>query len=265
MSENKQQEPILISVIMPARNSERFIETAINSVINQTYTNWELLVINDNSSDHTADIVKQFVNTDSRVVLFENEQCFGVAMTRIKGIQNAKGQYIAFLDSDDQWICTKLSTQIEFLKKTGSKFVFSGSSYMDANGDIFNWVFNVPCEVRYKDLLKQNVISNSSVVIEKKLVEKFYISSSKIHEDYAVWLNILKTGITAYGINEPLIVYRLTSNSKSNNKFISSIMNWKTYRYVGIPFYKALFYQFCYAVNGIKKYLMIAKSKKAVK
>jgi teichuronic acid biosynthesis glycosyltransferase TuaG len=239
---------------MAAYNAEKTIGQAIDSVLAQTYDNFELLVIDDQSTDQTAAIVKQYAERDVRVKLLQNLQNSGVSQTRYRGLTEAKGEWIAILDSDDAWKPEKLEKQIMLQQKTGARLLYTGSAFMDEDGHAIDYYLPAPETITYRKLLKQNIISNSSALVCKALYEQFYCRGDQMHEDFAIWLQILKNGITAYGVDEPLLVYRIAKSSKSGNKAGAARMNWNTYRFVGLNLFEAFYYECCYAVNGIKKY-----------
>lgn len=244
----------LISIIMAAYNAERTIEQAVTSVLNQTYTNFELLIIDDCSKDNTLSIAENFGQKDSRVKIIKNDKNCGVSYTRKHGLEEAKGEWIAVLDSDDAWTSDKLEKQIRLQKETGGDLLYAGSAFMDNDGKPINWYLHAPQKIEYKQLLKQNLISNSSSLVRKELYEKYYVSDDSMHEDFAVWLGILKSGKCAYGVDEPLLIYRLSKKSKSGNKFKAAKMNWNTYRYVGLNIFSAFYYECWYIVKGLLKY-----------
>lgn len=239
---------------MAAYNAEKTIELAINSVLNQTYSNIELLVVNDCSCDKTAEIVEKIAKDDLRVRLITNRRNSGVSYTRKHGLEKANGKWIAILDSDDLWTPKKLEKQIELQKKTNADLLFTGSAFMDSDGQPMDCYLHAPNEVTYHQLLRQNVISNSSALVRKELYEKNYAIEEGIHEDFAIWLKILKEGIKAYGVDEPLIIYRISKSSKSGNKFLSAKMNWNTYRCVGMSLLSSLYYESWYVIKGLMKY-----------
>lgn len=243
----------LISIIMAAYNAEKTIEQAINSVLSQTYTNFELLVVNDCSTDRTAELVKSIAAKDSRVRLISNVKNSGVSYTRKHGLEEAKGSWIAILDSDDAWAQEKLEKQIKLQKKTNADLLFTGSAFMDADGKPIDWYLAAPAEVTYRQLLKQNVLSNSSALVRKELYAKYYAVGDKMHEDFAIWLSILKDGRKAYGVDEPLLIYRLAKSSKSGNKVKAAKMNWNTYRYIGLNPMEAIYYECWYMAKGLLK------------
>ena len=244
----------LISIIMAAYNAEKTIEQAISSVLNQTYPNFELLVINDCSKDGTARLVENIAAKDSRVRLISNEKNSGVSFTRKHGLEEAKGAWIAILDSDDAWAAEKLEKQIALQEKTNADLLFTGSAFMDVDGKPIDWYLTAPAEVTYRQLLKQNVLSNSSALVRKELYAKHYAVGDGMHEDFAIWLSILKEGRKAYGVNEPLLIYRIAKSSKSGNKVKAAKMNWNTYRYVGLNALEAAYYEVWYMFKNLVKY-----------
>lgn len=245
----------LISIIMAAYNAEKTIEQAINSVLNQTYPDFELLVVNDCSNDRTVELVENIEAKDSRVRLISNAKNSGVSYTRKHGLEEAKGSWIAILDSDDAWAPEKLEKQIDLQKRMNADLLFTGSAFMDSDGRPIDWYLHAPMEVTYRQLLKQNVLSNSSALVRKELYAKYYAAGDEMHEDFAIWLSILKEGKKAYGVDEPLLIYRIAKSSKSGNKVKAAKMNWNTYRYVGLNQIEATYYEGCYMVKNVIKYM----------
>lgn len=244
----------LVSVIMAAYNAEKTIEQSINSVLNQTYPDVELLVVDDYSQDRTVKLVENIMARDNRVRLIYNKENSGVSYTRKHGLEEAKGAWIAILDSDDIWAPEKLEKQIILQKKMNADLLFTGSAFMDSDGQPIDWYLHAPSEVTYRHLLKQNVLSNSSSLVRKELYEKHYAVGDGMHEDFAVWLGILKEGKKAYGVDEPLLTYRIAKSSKSGNKIKAAKMNWNTYRYIGLNPLSAFYYECWYVVKGLMKY-----------
>lgn len=242
----------LISIVMAAYNASKTIEKAIRSVINQTYRNWELLVVNDCSMDNTVEVVKEF--SDPRIRILSNSKNSGVSLTRHHGFAEAKGEWIAILDSDDAWKPTKLEEQVKRQISTKGKLLFTGSTFMDMNGKPIDWTLHAPEEITYKELLKQNLVSNSSVLVKCDILLKNEVINDGLHEDFACWLKILRSGEIAYGVDKPLLIYRISQVSKSGNKLKSAKMNWNTYRYVGLNVFSSFRYMVSYTLNGLKKY-----------
>ncbi|WP_448863835.1 glycosyltransferase family 2 protein [Dorea sp.] len=244
----------MVSIIMATYNAEKTLAQAIESVLNQTFSNFELLVIDDCSTDRTVELIKAFMIKDSRVRLLVNKENKGVSFTRKHGLDEAKGKWIAILDSDDEWLPEKLEKQIALQRRRNADLIFTGSAFMDSNGKRINWNLHVPEEITYRQLLKQNVISNSSALVRKELYERYYVMGDKMHEDFAIWLRILKEGRKAYGLDEPLLIYRISKSSKSGNKIKAAKMNWNTYQYIGLSLCETFFYECCYIMKSLMKY-----------
>ena len=247
----------LISVIMPAHNSARTLKSAAASVLIQTHESLELLIVDDASIDNTPDICRELAASDERVHVITNTCNIGALRSRLKAAKEAKAEWIAFLDSDDLWEPDKLTKQLAIREDTGCDLVYTGSAFMDENGQPYEWIMHVPDSTEYNVLLKQNIISNSSVLVSKDAFIRYApgdADNRDMHEDFACWLGMLKAGLTARGIDEPLITYRLSKGSQSGSKFKASSMNMNTYKYLGLGLFSRLYYQMCYSVNGIKKY-----------
>ena len=253
MSNNK----ALVSIVMPAYNCEKYVVEAINSILAQTYRNWELLVLDDGSKDNTLRIIEEFSQKDSRIKALPNGKNMGVSATRNRGIELASGEWIAFLDSDDMWNPEKLEKQFEIVEKEAAEFLFTGSSYINEEGEAYKEIFEVPEKITYKKLRNQNVISCSSVLVKKKYFEHIKMEKDEMHEDYAVWLRILKTGVTAFGVNEPLLIYRISRNSKSGNKMKTVKMTYKVFRFVGINPFGSAYFMLRHVIASVGKYKRI--------
>lgn len=241
---------------MPAFNADHYIEEAIQSVISQTINTWELIIIDDCSTDRTSEIARNYATIHSNIRYYNNPQNLGVAESRNRGISLSTGEWIAFLDSDDCWHPQKLESQLSYAKKHGVDFVFTGSSFINENSEPLNYYLSVPTTVCYRELLKQNIISCSSVLIQRELILQYPMKqASKMHEDFAVWLQILRDkNRCAYGIDKPLLIYRISSTSKSGNKIKAGIMTYQVYRYLDIHTIPALYYWICYTIRSLKKY-----------
>lgn len=248
----------LISVIIPLYNAERYIKSTLDSVLNQTYQNFEVIIIDDTSTDSGPQIVKQHANEDNRIKYYRNEKNSGVSVSRNRGVKLALGDWVAFIDSDDKWEKDKLEKQINCVNENQCEFVFTGSSFVDENDEFYPGTYSVPQKITYAELLKSNYISCSSVLIKKKYLLNCKFGRDDIHEDYACWLQILRDKkISAYGIQEPLLVYRISKNSKSGNKVKSAKMVYGVYRYIGFNILQATYYWSRFFVNRNKKYKAI--------
>ena len=247
----------LISVIMPVYNCGHTVGSSIESVLAQTYKNIVLIIVDDASDDDTCEVCRKLREQDRRISIITNPDNCGVLKSRIKAAEAAQSEWIAFIDADDKWQSDKLEKQIRLRDSTGCDFVYTASAFTDEDGREYKWTMHVPDTVSYKRLLKQNLISNSSVLMKKKDYIKYSPSKGSeinMHEDFACWLSMLKDGLVARGIDEPLITYRIAKGSKTGNKFKAAAMNMNTYKYIGLGFISRIFYQTCYAVNGLLKH-----------
>ena len=244
----------LVSIVMPAYNCENHVIEAINSVIAQTYQNWELFVIDDGSTDNTFQIINEIGKKDTRIKPFQNKKNMGVSATRNRGVDLASGDWIAFLDSDDMWEPSKLDKQLKVADKYSAEFLYTGSSYINDEGRTYKGIFEVPEKITYKKLRNQNVISCSSVLVKKKYFQSIRMENDEMHEDYAVWLRILKLGVIAYGVNEPLLIYRISKNSKSGNKLKTVKRTYKVFRFVGIGPVGSAYFMMRHVFGSVVKY-----------
>ena len=245
----------LISVVLPVYNGERTVEASVTSVLDQTYKNIELIVTDDASSDNTAEILRRLAGQDSRIKIITNSVNSGRLRSRIKSAEIAKGEWIAFIDADDLWKPEKLEKQLALRESVGYDLIYTASDFVDENNNKFDWIMHVPVKVGYRKLLKQNIISNSSVLLRKKDYLRYSPSDGNdMHEDFACWLDMLRNGLSAGGIDEPLITYMVSKGSTTGNKIKASSLNLNTYRYLGLNFFERSFYQSCYAVNGLIKH-----------
>lgn len=244
----------LVSIITPVYNAERFINNTIDSVINQEHKNWEMILVDDCSTDNSEKIIREYIKKDNRIKYIKLEKNSGAAISRNIAIKNAQGRYIAFLDSDDIWTSNKLKVQIDFMKKNNIGFSFSNYQVMTEDGILINRIIKVPKTIDYKEYLKNTIIGCLTVVIDRKICGDFYMINIRKNQDMATWLNILKRGIIAYGINKNLAVYRLVNGSISNNKIKAAKSVWTTYRNIEkINLFKSSYYFILYAINAFKK------------
>lgn len=243
-----------VSVVMPAYNSEALISSSIRSVLNQTFENWELLVVDDGSVDKTSSIVRQFVKMDKRVRYFRTING-GPGRARNLGIQESRARYIAFLDSDDEWMPEKLEWTIDFSSKVGSTITYTDYVVSDSHADEVSFRTFVPNRLKYEDILRTNSIAMSTVIVDRSQVPDFALREDVHFDDYVAWLKILRLGGSARGLNQPLTRYRIGHASFSTDKLKAALAVWKIYRKVEeLSVAKSLFYFCNYGFNGLRKH-----------
>ena len=245
----------LVSVVMPAYNAERFIAKAIESVLNQTIQDFELIVVDDCSKDATASIAEEYAARDSRVKLLKNEQNLRVAGTRNRALEVCRGEYVALLDSDDIWYPDKLEKQIALAKKENADIVYCSYALIDEMGEKSRNDFIVPDKTDFEHLLQSNVIGCSTVMITGEIARNYRFSETWFHEDFVLWLRLLQEGKKAVGLTEVQVDYRVYSGSKASNKLKSAKYRWRIYR-EALEFsrWKSAGYFVRYAVSGFLKY-----------
>ncbi|MCI6409887.1 MAG: glycosyltransferase family 2 protein [Lachnospiraceae bacterium] len=220
----------LVSVIIPVYNAENCIGDTIASIRSQDYTNWEIILVDDKSTDKSLSIIKSLECDNIRV--FESTGK-SAARARNLGIKEAKGRYIAFLDADDLWDPKKLSKQLEFMKSCDAAFSFTGYEFADEYGVSVNKIVQVPRTINYKQALKNTTIFTSTVIFDMTKLTKEDIFMPEVKsEDTATWWKVLKKGITGYGLNEGLTLYRRSSGTLSSNKIEAIRRIWNLYRKV---------------------------------
>lgn len=250
-----------VSVIIPTYNSSKTITESMDSVVSQEYKKWEIIVIDDCSKDDTCKKIEEYLKKYSNIKLLRMPQNVGVSAARNRGVKAAKYDWISFLDSDDLWEKTKLEKQVAlFHKHPNGVLFYTGSSFIDEVGNAKNYVLSVPTSINYKKLLPHNIISCSSVLVQKKQLFKYKMPEcNEIHEDFLTWLRILRSGKKAYGATEPLLIYRLSSNSKSSNKLHAARMNWRVYKELNLSVFKRILLMCDYAFRSLYKYFRIEK------
>ncbi len=246
----------LVSVIMPCYNMERYISDSIMSVRQQTYPHWELLIVDDASTDGTEAVIESHCQQDSRIHFTKKDIHFGIADSRNLCLKMAQGQYLAFLDADDIWQPKKLEKQLAFMMKKGIGFSYSSYDCIDETGQPLNKIVKAAGDLDYEAYLRNTIIGCSTVIINKDIVGAIEVPNYRTSEDTATWLDILKKSHLAYAINETLVSYRIRRKSASSNKMKASFDLWQVYRqHEKLPFFKALRYFSSYAFNAIKKRL----------
>ncbi len=246
----------LVSIITPSYNSVNFIGETINSVIAQTYENWEMIIVDDCSKDNSVELVQEYVDKDNRIKLIQNKVNKGAAETRNEALKVAKGRFIAFLDSDDLWLPEKLEEQIFFMEKNSIAFSFSNYEVIEENGTSTNKVIKVPKKINYNRYLRNTIIGCLTVIVDKEKVGCFEMPNIKSSHDMALWLLIMRRGFEAYGYQKNLAKYRLVSTSNTAQKQKAAKDVWRVYREIEkLPLLKSAFCFVGYVFNAIKKRL----------
>lgn len=244
----------IVSIITPCYNASSYISFTIESVLKQTYPNWEMIIVDDCSTDNSSDIIKQFISGDTRIKYFKTDNPSGSpVLPRNIGIEKATGRYIAFLDSDDIWLPTKLEEQLKFFKDDKTAVAFSNYEKMNEAGERNQRIIIAPKETNYHNLLKGNVIGNLTGIYDTEKVGKVYCQDIR-HEDYVLWLSILKKGYLAKNTNTVTALYRVRENSVSSNKLKILSWQWNILRNVEkISLPKAIYYYINYAIRAFLK------------
>jgi teichuronic acid biosynthesis glycosyltransferase TuaG len=241
MKKRIKMENPLVSIITPTFNSEKFITETIKSIQNQSYTNWEMIVVDDCSSDKTVSIISNFAQFDSRIKFFQLEKNSGTGVARNKALSETKGRFVTFLDSDDLWKPIKLEKQIDFLLKNNLVFTFSFYECIDEDGIPLNKRVEAPINLSFRQLFFCNYIGNLTGIYDVDYFGKVTISSIRKRQDWMLWLSILKKIKTAQPLPESLAYYRIRANSISASKFDLLKHNFAVYRtFHGFNFVVAL-------------------------
>ncbi|WP_100610463.1 glycosyltransferase family 2 protein [Confluentibacter lentus] len=234
----------LVSIITPMFNSEAYISETINSIINQTYPNWELLLIDDCSTDNTFIIVQKLISKHPNIKLIKNSTNLGAAITRNKGIEAAKGAYIAFLDGDDVWKPKKLETQLAFMNSNDCDVCFSSYDLMNEDGTFLNTQVQALKTLPYKKLLKSNYVGNLTGIYNVEVLGKILSPNLQKRQDWLLWLAVIKkSGKPALGMEESLAYYRVRKDSMSSNKINLLKHNYWVYKKgLGFSTIKSLYF-----------------------
>lgn len=247
----------LVSIITPVYNAEDFISETIESVINQSFTNWELLLVDDASQDQSSQICQSYADGDSRIRYHRLPENQGAAVARNQGIELARGQYIAFIDSDDMWLTDKLEIQLSQMESEERAFTFTDFALVNESGEIIKEQTGVPQVMSYSDLLKNTTIACSTVVIDRGIIGDFRMPLVRKGQDTATWLMLMRErGIKAYGIQQVLNHYRQVAGSISSDRVGALKRTWNTYYCLEqLPLPKALYYFGHYVFNAIRRRL----------
>lgn len=243
-----------VSIVTPVYNSEKLISETIESVLNQTYSDFEMVIVDDCSTDNSKEVIKKHSNIDKRIKYHRLKENSGAAVARNKGIELSIGRYICFLDSDDLWTKTKLEEQLNFMKEKNIAFSFTSYSLIDEKGNSLNKIIKIPSQIDYEGLLKNTIIGCLTVMVDRKKVGDFRMPLVRAGQDTATWLSILKKGYIAYGLQKPLAKYRIIKGSISANKIKALKRTWNTYRNLeGLSLPKSIYVFIFYMFNAIKK------------
>jgi glycosyltransferase involved in cell wall biosynthesis len=218
-----------VSIITPLYNSEEFISETIESVLSQSYNNWEMIIADDCSTDNGINNVKKYQKEDQRIKLIQLKENSGAAVARNEGIKLANGKYIAFLDSDDLWHPEKLEKQISFMKENDYAFTYTNYQKISESGNLTDIIVESPSKLGYKKALHTNYIGCLTAIYDTEKLGKIYMPEIRKRQDYGLWLKILKE-VDGHGLNENLAYYRVRNSSVSANKFKLIKYNWKLYR-----------------------------------
>ena len=220
----------LVSIITPSFNSSKFIQECVDSVILQTFQNWEMIIVDDCSIDNSRKIISDLTAKDERLKSIFLEENVGAAEARNIAIRQAKGKYFAFLDSDDIWHENKLEKQIAFMKENDFAFSFTSYQSISEDGKEKFSVIRAPKEMTYHSYLKNTIIGCLTVIVDKEKIGEFEMPDISSSHDMALWLLIMKRGFNAYGLDESLAYYRIVSTSNTSNKLKAAKEVWQVYR-----------------------------------
>ncbi len=244
----------MISVITPAYNAAACIAETVASVQKQTYTDWEMIIVDDCSSDDTYAVAQALAAQDERIKVVRHEKNQGVAAARNTALDLAQGDYVAFLDSDDLWTAEKLEKQHAFMEENGHVLTYTQYQVYYGEGRCGK-IIDVPPKMTYTDIFKNTAIACLTVMVNRKKSGDFHMPPLKHTEDQCTWQDILKRGYTAYALCENLALYRTSENSMTGNKKKVIKRQWSTYRdYYKFSLVKSGYYFVCYAINAVKKH-----------
>ena len=253
----------LVSVVVAAYNAQRYIAETIASVLHQTWMWWEMIIVDDGSTDDTAAIAEIYAQQDSRIRVLRLTKNAGVANARNQAVSLAKGKYVAFLDSDDMWLPHKLEQQLRCAEETGAGLIYTSYAVMDENHALIGNAYSVPDRVQLRDLLEENYIGCSTVLLLRELALRYPFDASCYHEDYWLWLQLLRDGVLACGCKDVLVHWRRIPRGRSADKFRCARYRWCIYRkYMKFNIWVSLWYFVRYALHGLRKQVITGGKKR---
>ena len=242
----------LVSIVTPAYNCGKYIGETIESVLKQSYENWEMIIVDDCSTDNTRSVVEEYTKRDKRIKYYSLDVNSGAAVARTKAMELASGEYIAFLDSDDLWMPNKLEKQISFMKRNNYNFTCTAYEQVDENGNSLNKVIKAKKKTDYNGVLLSCPVGNSTVIYNAKNLGKFVVPNIRKRNDDALWLQILKKEKYIYGMPDILAKYRVRKDSISSNKLSLIKYHWKLYREIeNLSILRSLFHICCWIIIKI--------------
>lgn len=252
-----------VSIITPVYNSEKFIKDTIESVINQTYKDWELILVDDCSIDNSKELINRYIQKDSRIKYYTLSENSGAAVARNYALSKSVGRFIAYLDSDDIWHNNKLESQINFMINKKYSFTCTDYEVIDESGKSKNKIIKMPRVINYDLYLRNTIIQTVGVMVDTKYISNELLEMPLIRrrQDAATWCKLLKNGFNCYGLNHNLASYRRVSDSLSSNKLKAIKGTWYLYRNIEkLSILKSCISFIGYAFNACKKRIYITKN-----
>ena len=247
----------IVSVIIPVYNSGNYIAETIESVLNQTYKDIEIVIVDDCSKDNSREVIESYLKKNKNMVYHIQEKNAGAAVARNMALGLARGRYIAFLDSDDLWYPQKIEKQLDLMKEKNAAICYTAIEMINEKGNLIKGKRNIKDRIDYKFLLKNTMIATSTVIVDRKKIGNFQMPLIRSGQDYATWLQLMRNGINAYGINKVFVKYRVGSNSLSSKKYKSIIQVWNIQiKYERINPILATFNTIYFILNAFKKYFI---------
>ncbi len=244
----------LITIITPYFKKKKFIKETVLSVLNQSYQNFEIIIIYDDNDQSDLFYIKQIQNLDKRINLIVNKKNIGAGNSRNIGIKSARGEYIAFLDSDDHWLKDKLKHQLNFMKSQNLKISHTSYNIVNKNNEIIG--YRMAKDFNFlSDLLKSCDIGLSTVMLKKEIIDDYCcFASTKTKEDFILWLKILKKNCKIVGLDKKLSNWKKLDNSLSSSSFQKIIDGFTVYyKFMNFGFFKSFYYLLCLSINYLKK------------